>query len=409
MEIRARSKARRCVEICEEDLSKLSLCIVNCLMGSRINESSLWIQELRRVEEEVYQQYGVSKVTYSKEFRSFIENPLLHLSKKLFIYTHDYARGRLSKEEYASKVLMALNTSLRTNMRLTYQNWFILALLLNLRRELFTIVYPEHGVLNLERSGKQKLRWIPPNVILGSPVYGDLSLFIEAPRPIAWGDSTDLSKTWGLYVALRPDMLVYSGRVYDIVDLNSSPPIRKPDVIIEVKELPDWYRRAREVKGPLAKPLSAEEWRSRWIDGLWSGLSEVLGVPYREVIEKASAKRGLRVLETKIVELYYAVYSPKELILVSKHAVPSDVKNMLEAHNITVYDDVSFSIDKVGGIAEKLIGYAKTTGEYVIRTRDRELASLLEEIKGLWEKGVLNRGLIKKLIENLNSYATSST
>ena len=59
----------------------------------------------------------------------------------------------------------------------------------------------------------------------------------------------DLSRIWKFYTALRPDMMVYGGEVMDIVEIDSDPPVRRPDLIIEVKELYDWYKRVREVRG----------------------------------------------------------------------------------------------------------------------------------------------------------------
>ena len=123
--------------------------------------------------------------------------------------------------------MMAINTSYRTNLRTLYQNWGFLATLKELYREGAMTVYPEHGVLDLERSGKQKLRWIPPSLIVDVPGHGGSSFFIEAPRPLAWRDTGDLKEIWRLYVAFRPDLLVYGGRVYDIVEPDNSPPVKE--------------------------------------------------------------------------------------------------------------------------------------------------------------------------------------
>ncbi|MET1160279.1 MAG: hypothetical protein ABWW65_04905 [Thermoprotei archaeon] len=392
------AKAVKCVEECMSDVSKLQYCFVDCYLGVDVVEAYVWIRELRRIASNVSKLYGLAAILYSREFRSFIEDPRQHLGKKLFIYTHDFIRGRIKLEEYAEKAMMAINTSLRTNMRTLYQDWCILALLKNLYRDGTWIVFPEHRVLSLERSGKQKLRWIPPNLVIDVPGSGSLSFFIEAPRPIAWEDSSDLAKTWKFYTALRPDVLVYGGRVYDIVDLDNTPPVKKPDVILEFKELPDWYKRVRDVKGPLAKPLSAEEWRSRWIEGLWDGLADVLGVSRREAMERVEEKRGIRLTEVKVVKLYRSVYNPKEMILVSKHEIPEDVKNELEAHDIVVYDDIGFNPERIKPVANKLLEYAVPAEEYVIRTSDRELAELLEEIKELWEKGLISRDILRKIL-----------
>ncbi len=390
------SVAVKCVEKCGK--KNLASCFVECYHGERLDIADMWVNRLLEISGDVRKIYGFTTILYSREFKSFLLNPRRHLEKKLFIYTHDYLRGKLSLEEYAAKAMMATNTSLQTNLRTLYQNWCFLALLYNMYREGTRIVFPEHRVLSLERSGKQKLRWIPPNLVIDVPGHGSLSFYIEAPRPLAWGDTKDLASIWSYYTALRPDLMIYGGRVYDIVEQNNSPPIKKPDIIIEFKELPDWYKRTRDVKGPLARPLSAEEWRSRWIEGLWDGLADVLGVTRREAMEKIRERKGVRLDEVRVVQLYRSVYNPKKMYLVSKHMVPDDVRDRLEAHDIEVIDDIGFNREKLEPLAKKILEYAVPVEEYVIKVRDRELAEVLTMVKELWEKGILDREKIRKLL-----------
>ncbi|MEB3773758.1 MAG: hypothetical protein GSR86_02370, partial [Desulfurococcales archaeon] len=218
-----------------------------------------------------------------KELKSFIGSPEDHLRKKLFQYTLDLGRGRLGVGEYLSKARSAITTSIRTNMRSIYQYWAFSAILVNLARLGARIIYPEHGYILIERTGRQRSGGIPPNLILRLP-GGEVSFFLEAPRPVGWGDGRDLRRTWRLYTSLRPDMLVYGGRVMDIVDMDGEgPPIKRPDIVVEFKELEDWFNRVRYLKGPITRPLTAEEWFNRWLDGLWEGLSEVLGVSRGQV------------------------------------------------------------------------------------------------------------------------------
>lgn len=392
------AKAVKCVEDCSKDLSRVSKCFIKCYLGNKLLESYQWIDMLKNIVEKVVDTYGLSIILFSREFKSFIEDPFNHLNKKLFIYTHDLARGKLSMETYAEKSMMAINTSLSTNMRILYQNWCILSILFNMYSEGVRIIYPEYNILSLERSGRQKLRWIPPNIVLDIPRNGCLSFYIEAPRPLAWGDTSDLVKTWSLYTALRPDLMVYGGAVYDILDLGKTPPIKKPDVIVEFKELPDWYKRVRDVKGPLAKPLSAEEWRIRWIEGLWDGLADALGVSRKEVIERVKEDKGVRLNEVKVVELYYSIYAPKEMILVSKHKIPQEIAVELESHNIIVVDDVGFDIEKLASVSNELLKHCVPAGEYVFKTSDRELAELIQLIIDLWEKNIVDRDKLRALL-----------
>ncbi len=388
--IKGVAKAVKCVEECSST-SDLASCFIDCYHGDRLGIADKWVKKLITISAIVAKQYGFTAILYSREFKSFLQNPHRHLEKKLFIYTHDFKRGKLGLEDYAAKAMMATNTSLQTNLRTLYQNWCFLAILYNIYREGTRIVFPEHRVLSLERSGKQKLRWIPPNLVVDIPGYGSLSFYIEAPRPLAWGDSKDLMDIWSYYTALRPDLMVYGGRVYDIVDQENSPPIKKPDIIIEFKELPDWFKRQRDVKGPLARPLSAEEWRNRWIEGLWDGLADVLGVTRSEAMERVRERRGIRLNEVRVVQLYRTVYNPKKMYLVSKYPVPEEIREMLEAYDIEVVDGIGFNMDKLKPLAEKILRYAVPAEEYVIRVKDPRLYEILLMVKELWEKGVLDK------------------
>ncbi len=379
---RATEQATLCAERCrgERDVAG---CMVDCLVDKGLlGEAGRWINVLRETLGSVMGLYGFRHVLFSREFRSFLDDPWRHLRKKLFIYTHDYLRGRIDAVEYGRKALSALNTSLRTNLRTLYQNWCYLAVLIHLYRPGAKPYYPEHGILSLERSGKQRLRWIPPNLVLWIPGHGYLSFFLEAPRPIAWEDTSDLRKTWKLYTALRPDTMVYGGRVLDMLEPGRAPPIKRPDVIIEYKELIDWYRRSREVRGPFARPLTAEEWRNKWIRGLWEGLADVLGVKRAEELATAAEKRrGVRLSEVKVVELYRAVYNPGRMYLVSRYSVPGEVREELEAHDIVVVDNVGFDPAPLRVVAEALLGYARGDAVYRLEVTNPELARLLAEIR----------------------------
>jgi len=166
---------------------------------------------------------------------------------------------------------------------------------------------------------------------------------------------------WRLYVSLRPDILVYSGRVLDIVDLSGAIPIKRPNVIIECKEMPDWYRRGRILKGHIARPLTAEEWMSRWIRGLWEGLGEALGVSREqlgELIEKS--KSGVKIGEVDLVVLYKETYKPDLFILVSEPKLERSIKTELEARGIEVVDGVNIG-DRgaLRELSEVIAAYAK--------------------------------------------------
>ncbi len=390
-----------------EVLEEIKAIYVRAVVGGELRRAKRWLSIFRRLEDEVSSVLGVKGVMKPKEFKSFVRDPELHLRKKLFIYVHDLARGRLSVEEFESKASAALKTSLMTNQRSLYQSWVYLALVAILGRRGYRLVYPDDAYIHLERSGRQKSGLIPPNSVLSDGFHA-VSLFIEAPRPLGWEDSRDLSRIWSLYVALRPDMLAYGGRVLNIVRLEDpSSPILRPDVIIECKELEDWYDRIREVKGPLVKPLTAEEWRHRWLQGLWDGLADVLGVSREEAEERVKERRGVRLRDRQIVVLYKRFYEPKHMILVSRARVPSEVRRELREEGIEVMDGVGFRIGRLEGVADMLEDVAKESESRV------DFVELSDEAKALLLKlraELLSRGLAvspQKVVEEALRLALS--
>lgn len=372
--------------------------------GNLLGEAEVWTRKMKRLVNDVIKAYGLKGVFFSKEFASFLEDPRLHLKKKLFNYVFELLRGKIELREFERSASAAIKTSIRTNMRTTYQNWAFLGILYNLKvTHKARIVYPEIPYLPLERSGRQRSRSIPPNMVLRLSGGESLSFFLEAPRPVSWEDSEDLKKYWSLYVTLRPDLLIYSGELMDILEPNTNPPIKRPDVIVEFKELKDWYLRVREVRGPLTKPLSAEEWRSRWLEGLWSGLSEILGVERRGVRDEVKSRRGVVIREDKVIVLYKRIYNPKVMTLVSKHKVPRETREYLRKEGITVIDNVGFKVESLKEVVNVVLKYAyKTRNKTSIELSPRTYRLILEvaeklglDLEETIEKGVLS--LLKRV------------
>lgn len=389
----------------DEDLSrkfnelfdKFRIEFIKWKIGDDLNKIDQWIEIFKDWTNKVSQIYGFKGILYPREFRSFLENPERHLMKKIFNYSYDLLRGKDTLKSFKRTAGSAIVTSVRTNLRSIYQYWGFITILYHIRDQGFArVIYPEHGHLLLDRAGKQKIHSIPPNIVL-STHKGLLSFYLEAPRPIAWGDTGDLMKIWSLYTALRPDLMVYSGEVFNIVNPSTDPPIRRPEIIIEFKELDDWYIRAREVKGPLAKPLTAEEWRSKWIEGLWTGLAESLGVQRKESTEKVNEK-GIRLSEVESVILYKRVYLPKKMYLVSKAKLPNKIKNALNDENIDVIDDVKFDATKIRQLSIELLNYAK--GE----TPLERLHQLIKDVEPNIKIEDLNQLAIKFATEKIDEF-----
>ncbi len=363
-------------------LDELKDAMIRHVAKNLLNEAIRWIEFVKKEIDELVEKLHLKGFTLPREFNSFIADPQAHLRKKLFNYVYDLVRNRISVEEFVRKASAALRTSLRTNMRTAYQIWCIAATLnILVDSHGYDLEFPEHRFLNFDRSGKQKLGMIPPNAVLINYFRGFVSLFHEAPRPLGWEDTSDLQRIWSLYTALRPDMLVYGGKVLDIVDLSKSPPIKRPDVLIEFKELPDWYQRVRDLRGYFRKPLTAEEWRSKWLEGLFDGLADIMGVKRSEVRQRVESSASLRVREYKLVQLYVSTYKPKKAILVSKSLIPSDIRNELEMMGVTVFDGIEFDKKKLEGLASTIDEFAKF--DYEDRVAVSISAKVLKQLSGI--------------------------
>jgi len=333
-------------------------------------EAEEWIGEFKRLVSSLRDGGVLRDVVLTRELRSFVEDPRAHLRKKLFNYTFELLTGVRGPMSYERTCEAALTTSLRTNMRTLYQTWVFLALLKHLTSGGGRIVYPQHGFLSVERSGMQRLGMIPPNCIVET-LEGFVSLFVEVPRPICWEDGGDLSRVWKLYTALRPDFMAYGGPVMDIVDLESNPPIKRPNVVVEVKELEDWPTRVRELRGRLSEPMSAEDWRFLWIKGLVEGLGRTIGAEGMRV-RVGRKTYSMRVGEPELLRVYWSIYRPDVMVLVSRAKVPREVRSELEEF-CQVYDGVGFDDEKLRDAAEVVGKYASGEGVDTLTAVAREL------------------------------------
>lgn len=356
--------------------------LVLCLVGDGVDRAVEWLEQVRKVLRCVESRFGVRGFTLPKELTSFMASPIEHLKKKLFNYVDDYLNARLGYESLFRKSLSALTTSLRTNARSCYQLWGFASILLHLGDMSYHLVYPEHKFINFDRSGKQRLGVIPPNTVLMNLERGFLSFFYEAPRPLSWEDTSDLQRVWSLYTALRPDLMIYGGKVLDVVELESTPPIKRPNVVVEFKEVEDWYARVRDLRGYFRRPLTAEEWRYRWWQRLREELIKIADLQQivdavEEKIERGRAP-SLRVREYQLLTLYRATYRPDRMILISRTKTPREVRVHLESSGIEVYDDMGFSIERLKQIAEEVSSFASYGEEDIITIEiPKTLAQLL--------------------------------
>ena len=361
---------------------------VDYVIQGKIKDAYDWISNLYVVLDELKEKMNIKGWMFSREMKSFIENPRKHLVKKLFLYFHDLVRGRITAEEFLAKGKQAINSSFGSNMRSIYQTWGFSSILLQLAEKGFKLSYPEHGYISFDRTGKQKSGTIPPNAVVSDSLGRSYSFFLEAPRPIAWEDNNDLERVWKLYSTLRPDMMIYKGFYIDIVDLTGEIPIKRPNYVIEFKELDDWWKRWRYLKG--YKPLSGNEWRARWIKGLYEGLADVLGANTKDEMPEFVEEKGKRIREYKIINLYKSIYNPDKGVVISRTKVDEKVVEELEKDNILVINETEFSPKKLYPIVDELLSntqvnvdYKELAYEFAMERREEFMQWLNERFKKL--------------------------
>ena len=371
-----------------KEVEKVKEEFVDYVIQGKIKEAYEWISYLFVVLDELKEKMNLKGWMFSKEMKSFIENPRKHLVKKLFLYFHDLVRGRITAEEFFTKGKQAINSSFGSNMRSIYQAWGFSSILLQLADKGFRLSYPEHGYINFDRAGKQKSGTIPPNAVVSDSLGRSYSFFLEAPRPIAWEDNNDLERVWKLYSTLRPDMMIYKGFYIDIVDLSGDIPIKRPNYIIEFKELDDWWKRWRYLKG--YKPLSGNEWRARWIKGLYKGLAEVLGANTKDKMPEFAEEKGKRIREYKIIDLYKSIYNPDKGVVISRTKIDGKVIEELEKDNILVINETKFSPEKLSPIVDEIlsttqinIDYKELAYEFAMERKEEFMQWLNERFKKL--------------------------
>jgi hypothetical protein len=182
---------------------------------------------------------------------------------------------------------------------------------------------------------------------------------------------------------MRPDILVYSGKIMNILNEENDPPIRRPDVIIECKELENWHKRIRELKR-CDKPLSAEEWRWMWLQGLWRGLRKELGARIRPEGIQVDQDERMRLRELELVKMYMRLYRPREMLLITRCGTPEDVKRDLELEGIRVIDNVQFDRARLANVSRNLLNYAEPVEDIIILRG--ELARLIRARSRLFRK-----------------------
>ena len=287
---------------------------LECEFSREIHQVREEISQYRRICRRVEEVYGIEGIFHSKMFARFLKDYLKHIGSKLPVL--DLARKRVTLESFEKTGLQGVKRSIQTNLRTLYQNFALLSILVNFSPREPEIIFPHHDYIDLRRRarGEKKLK---PNFIIDANGK-KYSFFVEGLLGFSGGP--------------RPDIMVYTRYIEDIRRPNEVGRIVPPDIIVECKEVQEWYKRERSSR----------------IDSWWAEFYQRAGGTVR--------KNKVSVNELQIIKVYKEIYQPKEMFLVSKVDVPLQIKESLEEDGIKVIKNTSFIENRLNEINECLIG-----------------------------------------------------
>lgn len=251
--------------------------------------------------------FNIKYVFHSRAFGSFLADPRGHVRSVILPKIRRFVRRGVNSTRFYRLINLTVKKCIDTNGRILFQNFVVLSILYNLHDHDVRIVYPNGSWIHLDRRGHQHGGVIPPNFVVR--VDGRLlSFFLEAPRPVEWSLPLKSGEPLPLHAAPRPDILIYRGWIENIIG-DSNFIIKPPNLIIECKEIDGWWKSTRSSKG--VKHITNGE------------------------IESVDA--------FNVMELYYELYRPDKIVLVSKVRVPRGVKYKLSLRGVETVDNVSLN------------------------------------------------------------------
>ena len=270
--------------------------------------------------EDVCAFFDIKYIFHSRAFSSFLQSPREHVKHIIVPKIRRAVRRRVDPSRFYRLINLTVKKCIDTNCRILFQNFVVLSMLYNLYSFDVEFVYPNGSWFHLDRKGHQHGGVIPPNFIIRVN-DGYFSFFLEAPRPVEWSLPLKSGEPLPLHAAPRPDILIYRGWVENIIDKSSTSIIKPPNFIIECKEVDGWWKSTRLSKG--IKHITNGE------------------------IENVDA--------FSVIELYYELYKPEKIILVSKVKVPRGVKYKLSLRGVETIDNIRLNPIAVGRIVELIL------------------------------------------------------
>ncbi len=285
-----------------------------------IKNITVEVQRYNKLCDDVKLFYNIGYIFHSRAFNSFIKNPFEHIKQVLAGKIVRAINRRMKVKRFNQIAKLTVKKCIDTNMRILFQNFIALSILYNLHDTDLKIVYPENSWVHLDRKGHQHGGVIPPNYII--KVNGKyFSFFIEAPRPINWSLPVKFGEPLPLHAAPRPDLMIYNGWIENIVEKsNSHQLIKPPKFILECKEVDGWWRNVRKSKGAGRIIRSKED-----LDAV------------------------------QVIELYYKLYKPEKVFVISKVKVPRGVKYKLSLRGADTIDNTNLNPLAIKRLTEYII------------------------------------------------------
>lgn len=260
-------------------------------------------------------------IFHTRNFSSFLEDPLKHMIKVFISKSHTLINGNVDINKFKFIINLTIKKCIDTNLKCLFQNFVALSIPYLLHDHDIKFLYPKNKWIMLSRKGIQSNDSLPPNYVLEVD-NNRFSFFIEAPRPIDWSRRVRKGSKIPLNAAPRPDIMVYRGFVKNILVSSSPTIIKRPNLVIECKEVDGWWKKTRFSKG---------------IMNLTNGeLEDVDAVD--------------------VIDVYLSLYKPKKIFIVSKVDVPRGVKYKLSLRGVETIDDTDLNPFNLLQLTQYLLG-----------------------------------------------------
>lgn len=225
-----------------------------------------------QVEEEVIKLLGLDEVSMNPSLNRFLHDPIDELKRGLFAPLFDLLRARLDNKSFEQKAIQIIGTAFIHLYRTGYEKWIVISLVKLLEADKLFQVTPlkfssseeqtrmgdgltESPVPPLKESKHLKFKdaedvilTVPDLIVHSTKLNGYISFRSQYGRALAKAVDASQKRKWyslDSIAPMSPDLtLVYVGdnpeELSLVADVNR---ICRPDIIIETRELKNWYQK----------------------------------------------------------------------------------------------------------------------------------------------------------------------